>query len=101
VGTLRKLRRTVHREGCSVPVSATALIQFQRNRYSEPCEWVNSVVSLRAYSGILRVVRAHGEVVNPPRSFERDQIFYDWQHYISLIERKPGTLRNGAPMRYG
>lgn len=30
-------------------VSSTALIHFQRNRYSVPCEWVNTVVSLRAY----------------------------------------------------
>ncbi len=22
---------------------------------------------------------------------------YDWQHYIPLVERKPGALRNGAP----
>ena len=28
---------------------------------------------------------------------DRDQIRYDWQHYIPLIERKPGALRNGAP----
>lgn len=27
----------------------------------------------------------------------RDQVSYDWQHYIPLIERKPGALRNGAP----
>jgi hypothetical protein len=33
------------------------------------------------------------------RSFERDQTFYDWMHYISLIERKPGALRNGAPFK--
>jgi len=25
------------------------------------------------------------------------QVRYDWQHYIPLIERKPGALRNGAP----
>ena len=25
------------------------------------------------------------------------QIRYDWQHYIPLLERKPGALRNGAP----
>jgi len=80
-------------------VTATALIHFQRNRYSVPCEWVNSVVSLRAYPEFLRVVSSHGEVVNLPRSFERDQTFYDWQHYISLIERKPGALRNGAPFK--
>jgi hypothetical protein len=28
---------------------------------------------------------------------ERNQTRYDWQHYIPLIERKPGALRNGAP----
>ncbi len=25
------------------------------------------------------------------------QVSFDWQHYIPLIERKPGALRNGAP----
>lgn len=25
------------------------------------------------------------------------QILYDWQHYLPLLERKPGALRNGAP----
>ena len=28
---------------------------------------------------------------------ERGQVCYDWQHYIALVERKPGALRNGAP----
>jgi hypothetical protein len=22
---------------------------------------------------------------------------YDWQHYVPLVQRKPGALRNGAP----
>jgi hypothetical protein len=25
------------------------------------------------------------------------QTRYDWQHYIPLLQRKPGALRNGAP----
>ena len=25
------------------------------------------------------------------------QVTYDWQHYIELVQRKPGALRNGAP----
>jgi len=80
-------------------VTSTALIHFQRNRYSVPCEWVNTVVSLRAYPEFLRIVSAHGEIVDLVRSFERDQTFYDWRHYITLIERKPGALRNGAPFK--
>jgi hypothetical protein len=31
------------------------------------------------------------------RLIERDQVSYNWQHYIPLIAKKPGALRNGAP----
>lgn len=31
------------------------------------------------------------------RLLDRDQVSYDWQHYLPLLERKPGALRNGAP----
>src|SRR5574343_1340454 len=82
-----------------VLVSPTSLIHYQRNRYSVPCEWINSTVSLRAYPAHLLVVAADGECVTLKRSFERDQTIYDWTHYISLIERKPGALRNGAPLK--
>lgn len=27
----------------------------------------------------------------------RRNTHYDWQHYIPLVQRKPGALRNGAP----
>ncbi len=82
-----------------VRVSATSLIHFQRNRYSVPCEWIHAVVSLRAYADGLLVVGPDGRQVRLARSFERDQTLYDWMHYIALIERKPGALRNGAPFK--
>ncbi len=82
-----------------VRVTATSLIHFQRNRYSVPCEWVHAVVSLRAYHDRLLVVGPQGDSVTLQRNFERDQTIYDWSHYIALIERKPGALRNGAPFK--
>jgi transposase len=82
-----------------VRVSATALIHFQRNRYSVPCEWVHAVVSLRAYPQRLVLVGPDGQRVSWQRCFERDQTLYDWTHYISLVQRKPGALRNGAPFK--
>jgi len=82
-----------------VRVTATSLIHFQRNRYSVPCEWVHAVVSLRAYHDRLLVVGPQGHSVTLQRSFERDQTIYDWNHYIALVERKPGALRNGAPFK--
>ena len=36
------------------------------------------------------------------RVFTRDhsvsgKTMYDWRHYLSVVQRKPGALRNGAP----
>ena len=78
-------------------VSATGLIHLHRNRYSVPTEFAHRVVSLRVYPFELVVTAEGREVARHVRSFEREHTFYDWQHYISLIVRKPGALRNGAP----
>jgi transposase len=78
-------------------VSSTALVHLQRNRYSVPSEHAHEVVSLRLYPERLEVVAENARVASHVRSFERSQTFYDWRHYVSLIERKPGALRNGAP----
>jgi hypothetical protein len=55
------------------------------------------VISLRIYPERLQLVADGREVSGHVRSFERHLTFYDFRHYISLIERKPGALRNGAP----
>ena len=77
-------------------VSSTCLVSLERHRYSVPCElW--QLVSLRLYPDRVDIV-AHDElVVSHPRGWQSKQTHYDWQHYLSLIERKPGALRNGAP----
>ncbi|MFM8556100.1 MAG: IS21 family transposase [Betaproteobacteria bacterium] len=82
-----------------VRVSATGLIHFQRNRYSVQTRHVNAILSLRVYPQELVLVADGMEVARHARSFERDQTFFDWQHYISLVETKPGALRNGAPFK--
>jgi len=78
-------------------VSSTCLISVERNRYSVPCEHVGQMVSVRLYPQRLVVVSVESVIAEHARSHERDQVIYDWQHYIPLVERKPGALRNGAP----
>ena len=78
-------------------VTGTCLISFDRNRYSVPCELVGQAVSLRLYPERIDIVAHDTRVASHPRNFSRQQTLYDWQHYIPLIERKPGALRNGAP----
>jgi hypothetical protein len=78
-------------------VSSTCLVSAARNHYSVPCELAGKMISKRFYPERLEVVYDDGVVASHQRLFERGQTRYDWQHYISLTERKPGILRNGAP----
>ena len=78
-------------------VSSTCLINVQRNHYSVPCELAGQMVSTRLYPGRVVVVAIDAIVASHDRLTERDHILYDWQHYIPLVARKPGALRNGAP----
>jgi transposase len=78
-------------------VSSTSLVSIERNKYSVPAAFAGQKLSLRLYPDR---VEAHGEngiVAVHERSFERGDVRYDWQHYLPLVERKPGALRNGAP----
>ena len=78
-------------------VSSTCLVILDRNRYSVPCELVGQIVSIRVYPEQIDIVAHDTLVASHRRSFVRKETLYDWQHYIPLIQRKPGALRNGAP----
>jgi hypothetical protein len=78
-------------------VSSTCLVNVARNKYSVPCEWAGQMVSTRLYPGRVDVVAQDAMVASHTRLTNRAQISYDWQHYIDLVQRKPGALRNGTP----
>ena len=78
-------------------VSSTSLINVARNRYSVPCAWAGHRVSVRLYPERVVIVADQRVVAEHARAVDRDQVVYDWQHYLPLVERKPGALRNGAP----
>jgi hypothetical protein len=43
------------------------------------------------------VVAGDGIVAEHERLTDKSKTRYDWQHYVPLVQRKPGALRNGAP----
>lgn len=83
-------------------VSSTCLITYEHNRYSVPASFANQVVSLRVYPERLVIVAEAQVVAEHVRAFQRDKsttgrTVFDWRHYLSVAQRKPGALRNGAP----
>jgi len=80
-------------------VSKTCLVRFDGNRYSVAAHAVGRPVEVHAYADRI-VIRQDGEIVaEHSRRFGRDQTFYDPWHYVPVLARKPGALRNGAPFK--
>ncbi|MBB2157853.1 IS21 family transposase [Gluconacetobacter diazotrophicus] len=83
-------------------VGPTCLVQFETNRYSVPASFANRPVSLRVYHDRLviaaegRILCAHRRIVERSHGVPGRTV-YDWRHYLAVIQRKPGALRNGAP----
>ncbi|BBB14374.1 transposase (plasmid) [Sphingopyxis sp. FD7] len=83
-------------------VSPTCLVNFERNRYSVPASFANQRVSLRIYPDRIviaaegRLLCEHGRIIDRTHPIGGRTI-YDWRHYLAVIQRKPGALRNGAP----
>ena len=80
-------------------VSKTCLIRFDNNRYSVDARAVGRPVDIRAYADRLECWQEGRIVGTHTRAFGRGKTIYDPLHYLPVLARKPGALRNGAPFR--
>jgi len=85
----------------STPVSPskTCLVRFDNNKYSVAASAVGRPVEIHAYADRI-VIRQDGRIVaEHSRSFGRGDTVFDPWHYVPVLARKPGALRNGAPFK--
>jgi transposase len=76
----------------AVRATTTCLIVADHNRYSV-------MVLVRSHAERIVVLLDDEVVADHPRQFRRYQIIYDPWHYLPVLMRKPGALRNGAPFK--
>src|SRR5437016_9087433 len=80
-------------------VSKTCLVRFDNNKYSVASRAVGRPVEIQAYAERV-VIRQDGAVIGEhSRRFGRGETIYDPWHYVPVLTRKPGALRNGAPFK--
>jgi transposase len=80
-------------------VSKTCLVRFDNNKYSVAAGAIGRPVEVQAYADRI-VIRQDGRVVGEHRRcFGRGETVYDPWHYVPVLARKPGALRNGAPFK--
>src|SRR6187455_480504 len=80
-------------------VSKTCTVRFDNNKYSVLSTAVGRPVEIHGYAERI-VIRQDGVIVGEHvRSFGRGETIYDPWHYVPVLARKPGALRNGAPFQ--
>ena len=80
-------------------VSKTCLVRFDNNKYSVSASAVGRPVEIHAYADRV-AIRQDGRIVaEHPRCYGRGETIYDPWHYVPVLARKPGALRNGAPFK--
>jgi transposase len=80
-------------------VSKTCLVRFDNNKYSVNARAVGRPVEIQAYAERV-MIRQDGAIVGEHRRrFGRGETIYDPWHYVPVLARKPGALRNGAPFK--
>jgi len=78
-------------------VSKTCTVRFDNNKYSVLSTAVGRPVEVQAYAERI-IIRQDGvTVAEHARCFGRNETIYDPWHYVPVLARKPGALRNGAP----
>jgi hypothetical protein len=83
----------------AVRATTTCLIMADHNRYSVDARAAGQMVLVRSHAERIVVLLGDEVVADHPRQFRRDQVIYNAWHYLPILLRKPGALRNGAPFK--
>jgi len=78
--------------------NSLSLVRFDDNDYSVPVSYAHHEILVKGY--VDRVVLCHQDkaVAEHRRSWGKEGIFFDYRHYLPLLERKPGSLDYARPL---
>jgi len=80
-------------------VSRTCLVRFDNNKYSVASRAIGRPVEIYAYATRIAIKQDGIVVAEHARCFGRGETIFNPWHYVPVLARKPGALRNGAPFK--
>lgn len=78
-------------------VDKSGCAKVRTNFYSVPLK-SGSIVEARVYSSVVEFRQGDIRVAEHERSYDRSQHILDLEHYLEVLERKPGALRGSKPL---
>jgi len=78
--------------------NSLSLVRFDDNDYSVPVAYAHHEILIKGY--VDRVALCHGPrvVAEHKRSWGKEGVFFNYRHYLPLLERKPGSLDYARPL---
>lgn len=78
-------------------VDQAGCAKVRTNFYSVPLK-PGTLVEARVYSSVVEFRQDDVRVAQHERSYDRSQQILDLEHYLDVLERKPGALRGSKPL---
>ena len=78
--------------------NSLSLVRFDDNDYSVPVAYAHHEILIKGY--VNRVVLCHKEkvVAIHRRSWGKEGVFFNYLHYLPLLQSKPGSLDHARPL---
>jgi transposase len=78
--------------------NSLSLVRFDDNDYSVPVYYAHHDILIKGY--VDRVVLCHRDkmVAEHKRSWDKEGVFFNYIHYLPLLQRKPGALEHARPL---
>jgi len=81
----------------STTATSEALVRLDTNDYSVPVEYGHRPVVIKASVDTVSIYQADQQIARHARCWERAKQVFDPVHYLSLLDRKPGSLDHARP----
>jgi len=77
--------------------NSLSLVRFDDNDYSVPVAYAHHDILVKGYTDWVVLCHREKIVAKHQRSWDKEGIFFDYLHYLPLLERKPGSLDHARP----
>jgi transposase len=78
--------------------SSLSLVRFDDNDYSVPVAYAHHEILIKGYVNRLALCHKEKVVAEHKRSWDKEGVFFNYLHYLPLLERKPGSLDHARPL---
>lgn len=76
-----------------------SLVRFDHNKYSVPYRYSSKMITVKGSGNKLTMISNGTVIAKYDRDYRYNQTHYVLEHYIGLIEKRPRSVYNAAPIK--